>query len=68
MILSLVEIWKPIQAEVRLMLHEYLTEDEEGTTSSRHPVASVNDVLRGNKSARDPSKVGRLSDFLSPSS
>lgn len=56
-ILSLVEIWKPIQAEVRLMLHEYLTEDEEGTGSSRNPVASLNDVLRGTKSARDTSKV-----------
>ncbi|KAI5481854.1 exocyst complex component, sec8 subunit [Pseudohyphozyma bogoriensis] len=46
LLFSLIEVWKPVQAEVRALLHDYLTDDQSGTVSSRNPIVSVNEVLR----------------------
>ncbi|SPO25928.1 related to SEC8 - protein transport protein [Ustilago trichophora] len=52
---SLLEVWKPIQAEVRTLLHDYLMDDE-GGSSARNAVISVNDVLRDHRFGRDRGK------------
>ncbi|SPO38418.1 related to SEC8 - protein transport protein [Pseudozyma flocculosa] len=52
---SLVEVWKPIQTEVRTLLHDYLMDDEQ-SSSSRNAIVSVNDVLRSGRFGRDRSK------------
>ncbi|PWN54385.1 hypothetical protein IE53DRAFT_323094 [Violaceomyces palustris] len=59
---SLIEIWKPIQSEVRTLLHDYLMDDEQ-SSSSRNAIISVNDVLRDGRFGRDRSKqLFKLSD------
>ncbi|KAN0063376.1 exocyst subunit [Thecaphora frezii] len=52
---SLIEVWKPIQTEVRTLLHDYLMDDEQ-SSSSRNAIISVNDVLRSGRYGRDRSK------------
>lgn len=52
---SLLDVWKPIQHEVRTLLHDYLMDDE-GSTSARNAVISVNDVLVDQRFGRDRSK------------
>lgn len=52
---ALLQVWKPIQQEVRTLLHDYLMDDE-GGNSSRNAVVSVNDVLRDHRFGRDRSK------------
>lgn len=56
LLFSLLDVWKPVQTEVRALLHDYLTDDQTGTVSSRNPIVSVNEVLRLAK-PRDASKV-----------
>ncbi|GAA6056040.1 hypothetical protein JCM3770_006995, partial [Rhodotorula araucariae] len=46
LLFSLLDIWKPVQQEVRALLHDYLTDDQSGTVSARNPIVSVNEVLR----------------------
>ncbi|KAM0750251.1 hypothetical protein T439DRAFT_356891 [Meredithblackwellia eburnea MCA 4105] len=46
LLFSLLEVWKPVQQEVRALLHDYLTDDQSGTVTSRNPIVSVNEVLR----------------------
>ncbi|KAK4052526.1 exocyst subunit [Microbotryomycetes sp. JL221] len=46
LLFSLLDVWRPVQQEVRSLLHEYLAEDRSGTNSSRNPIVSVNEVLR----------------------
>jgi exocyst complex component 4 len=53
---DVVEIWKPIQAEVRTLLRDYLTSEDSSLASTRNPIASVNDVLRDGKTQRDRTK------------
>ena len=52
---ALLQVWKPIQQEVRTLLHDYLMDDE-GVNSARNAVISVNDVLRDHRFGRDRSK------------
>lgn len=57
------EIWTPVQAEVRALVHDYLTDEEQGVMSGRNPISSINDVLREGKFSRDKSKhVFRFAD------
>lgn len=51
------DVWKPIQAEVKGLLHEYLTSNSAAAMAGRNAVSSVNDILRDGKSSRDRSKV-----------
>jgi exocyst complex component 4 len=53
---SLIEIWKPIQAEVRTLLYEHLVDDAESTSARRNVLVSVNEVLRQGSFQRDRSK------------
>ena len=60
LLFSLIEVWKPIQSEVRALLHDYLSEDDDAVVSQRNPVASVSDILRSGRFVRDGSKVRRI--------
>ncbi|KAH9836975.1 Sec8 exocyst complex component-specific domain-containing protein [Rhodofomes roseus] len=59
----LAEVWMPIQAEVRTLIGDYVTDEEQGTVSGRNPISSINEVLREGKFTRDKSKpVFRFAD------
>ncbi|KAI0068285.1 hypothetical protein BV25DRAFT_1793562 [Artomyces pyxidatus] len=59
----LAEIWMPVQGEVRTLLNDYLTDEEQGVMSGRNPISSINDVLREGRFSRDKSKhVFRFAD------
>ncbi|UZJ53559.1 hypothetical protein CBS101457_002879 [Exobasidium rhododendri] len=53
---SLLEIWRPIQAEVRTLLYEHLMDDAESTSARRNVTISVNEVLRQGTFQRDRNK------------
>ncbi|OCF43069.1 exocyst complex component 4 [Kwoniella heveanensis CBS 569] len=50
------EVWKPVQQEVRTILRTYLTDESQGSNLDRHPIMSINEVLRDGKVARDKQK------------
>lgn len=58
------EAWTSIQAEIRTLLHEYLTDEEQGAASGRNPISSINEMLRDSKfNTRDKSKsIFRFAD------
>ncbi|GAA5991883.1 hypothetical protein JCM10908_002254 [Rhodotorula pacifica] len=59
---SLLDLWRPLQQEVRALLHDYLTDEQDGTVTSRNPIVSVNEVLRFPR-PRDASKqIFRFAD------
>ncbi|THH02605.1 hypothetical protein EW026_g281 [Hermanssonia centrifuga] len=59
----LAEIWMPVQAEVRTLLNDYITDEEQGVASGRNPISSINEVLREGKYTRDRTKpVFRFAD------
>ncbi|WVQ83526.1 hypothetical protein IAT38_005667 [Cryptococcus sp. DSM 104549] len=61
--IPVLEMWKPVQQEVRTLLSNYLTDDRPGSTLDRHPIQSVNEVLRDPRVSRDKSKpMFRFSD------
>ena len=47
----------PVQAEVRTLLNDYITDEEQGVVSGRNPISSINEVLREGRYIRDKSKV-----------
>lgn len=58
------DVWKPIQGEVRALLHDYLTDEQHGAgASARNPIVSVNEVLRvGGRPARDGKALFKFAD------
>jgi hypothetical protein len=44
-------------AQVRTLVNDYLTDEEQGVMSGRNPISSINDVLREARFSRDKSKV-----------
>ncbi|KAI0347837.1 Sec8 exocyst complex component-specific domain-containing protein [Trametopsis cervina] len=59
----LAEIWDPVQAEIRTLLNDYITDGEQGVVSGRNPISSINEVLRSGRYFRDKSKpVFRFAD------
>ncbi|KAH9948198.1 Sec8 exocyst complex component-specific domain-containing protein [Amylocystis lapponica] len=57
------ELWMPVQAELRTLLSDYVTDEEQGAVTGRNPVSSINEVLREGKFSRDKSKpVFRFAD------
>ncbi|EGO02554.1 hypothetical protein SERLA73DRAFT_165642 [Serpula lacrymans var. lacrymans S7.3] len=59
----LAEMWLPVQAEVRTLLHDYLTNDGQSSVAGRNPISSINEVLRDGRFNRDKSKtVFRFAD------
>lgn len=53
---KLLGVWRPIQTEVRTLLHEYLMDDSNSPTSRRNNMTSINEVLRQGHFNRDRSK------------
>lgn len=51
----LVEIWAPLQGEIRTLLKDYITTDE-SVSGSRNPIASIQEVLREGRSIRPRDK------------
>lgn len=47
------EIWKPVQQEIRQLLQTYLEDDSQGSTHSHHAIPSINEVLREGRLVRD---------------
>ncbi|GAA5933851.1 hypothetical protein JCM1841_001318 [Sporobolomyces salmonicolor] len=62
LLFSLLDVWKPVQQEVRALLHDYLTDDQSGTVSSRNPIVSVNEVLRFPKPRDSSKQIFKFSD------
>ncbi|KAG2159664.1 Sec8 exocyst complex component-specific domain-containing protein [Suillus bovinus] len=59
----LADVWLPVQAEVRTLLHDYLTDEEQGSVAGRNPISSINEVLREGRFTRDKQKsVFRFAD------
>ncbi|KAG1908278.1 Sec8 exocyst complex component-specific domain-containing protein [Suillus fuscotomentosus] len=59
----LADVWLPVQAEVRALLHDYLTDEEQGSVAGRNPISSINEVLREGRFTRDKQKpVFRFAD------
>ncbi|KAK7064373.1 Sec8 exocyst complex component-specific domain-containing protein [Favolaschia claudopus] len=59
----LAEIWNPVQAEVRTLIYDYLVDENQGSSSGRNPISSINEILRENKFSRDRTKaVFRFAD------
>ncbi|KAG7099005.1 hypothetical protein E1B28_000890 [Marasmius oreades] len=57
------DIWSSIQSEVRTLLYDYLTSEEESNIAGRNPVLSINEILRDGRFSRDKTKgVFRLAD------
>ncbi|GAW04404.1 sec8 exocyst complex component specific domain-containing protein [Lentinula edodes] len=52
----LVDIWISIQAEMKTLVYDYLTNEDEGVTSGRNPISSINDTLREGRFSRDRTK------------
>ncbi|PCH33923.1 hypothetical protein WOLCODRAFT_135391 [Wolfiporia cocos MD-104 SS10] len=53
----LAEVWTPVQAEVRTLIGDYVTDEEQGAVSGRNPISSINEVLREGKFSRDKTKL-----------
>ncbi|KAG0704359.1 Sec8 exocyst complex component-specific domain-containing protein [Suillus ampliporus] len=59
----LADVWLPVQAEVRTLLNDYLTDEEQGSVAGRNPISSINEVLREGRFMRDKQKsVFRFAD------
>ncbi|TBU63725.1 Sec8 exocyst complex component-specific domain-containing protein [Dichomitus squalens] len=57
------EVWAPIQAEVRTLLSDYITDEEQGAVSGRNPISSINEILRDGRYNRDKGKpIFRFAD------
>ncbi|KAH9944194.1 Sec8 exocyst complex component-specific domain-containing protein [Epithele typhae] len=57
------EVWAPIQAEIRVLLSDYVTDEEQGAVSGRNPISSINEILRDGRFIRDKMKpIFRFAD------
>ncbi|PPQ65775.1 hypothetical protein CVT24_011992, partial [Panaeolus cyanescens] len=53
---SLPEIWAHVQSEVRTLIRDYLTDEQQGAAAGRNPISSINEILREGKYSRDKGK------------
>ena len=58
--IPVLEVWKPVQQEVRNLLYMYLADDSQGSVLDRRQIMSVNEVLRDGKTARDRQRVSSI--------
>ncbi|KAK0208187.1 exocyst complex component sec8 [Desarmillaria ectypa] len=59
----LTDIWMSVQSEIRTLISDYLTNEEQGAASGRNPVSSINEILREGRYSRDKTKgVFRFAD------
>ncbi|KAF9015552.1 exocyst complex component sec8 [Cyathus striatus] len=57
------EMWNPVEAEVRTLIYDYLTDEQQGSATGRNPISSINEILREGKFPRDKIKpVFRFND------
>ncbi|KAF9229101.1 hypothetical protein BS17DRAFT_771020 [Gyrodon lividus] len=57
------DVWSPVQAEVRTLLHDYLTDEERSAVAGRNPITSINEALREGRFTRDRFKgIFRFAD------
>lgn len=79
----LADVWLPIQAEVcsavifinkmpsdsqiRTLLHDYLTDEEQSSVAGRNPISSINEILREGRFTRDKQKVRVKAHHMSQS-
>ncbi|KIJ21922.1 hypothetical protein PAXINDRAFT_124220 [Paxillus involutus ATCC 200175] len=57
------DVWLPVQAEVRTLLHDYLTDEERSAVAGRNPITSINEALREGRFTRDRLKgIFRFAD------
>jgi len=61
--IPVLEVWKPVQQEVRNLLYMYLADDSQGSVLDRHQIMSVNEVLRDGKTTRDRQRVSYAHDY-----
>ncbi|KIR32052.1 exocyst complex component 4 [Cryptococcus deuterogattii MMRL2647] len=54
--IPVLEMWRPVQQEIRTLLSNYLSDDRPGSRLDRNPILSINEVLRDPKVSRDKSK------------
>lgn len=50
-------------AQIRTLLNDYITDEEQGVVSGRNPISSINEVLREGRYVRDRSKVVHSHSF-----
>ena len=43
--------------QVRVLLSDYITDEEQGAVSGRNPISSINEILRDGRFSRDKAKV-----------
>ncbi|KAI6104073.1 hypothetical protein EDD16DRAFT_1638679 [Pisolithus croceorrhizus] len=51
------DVWGLVQAEIRTLLLDYLTDEERSSVAGRNPVTSINEALREGRFTRDKLKV-----------
>lgn len=44
-------------SQVRTLIHDYITDEEQGSVSGRNPISSINEILREGKFTRDKTKA-----------
>jgi len=54
--------------QVRTLIHDYLTDEQQGSITGRNPISSINEILREGKYARDKDKVNLFLRSTSPCS
>lgn len=62
LLFSLLDFWRPLQQEVRALLHDYLTDEQDGAVTSRNPIVSVNEVLRLPRPRDGSKQIFRFAD------
>jgi len=53
---SLMDVWKPVESEIRTLLHDHLLDESQSSSAARNASISVNEVLRDSKFGRDRNK------------
>lgn len=48
---------------MRTLLNDYITDEQQGATSGRNPISSINEVLREGRYSRDKSRVRKYRDI-----
>ncbi|CAG8500956.1 8518_t:CDS:10 [Ambispora leptoticha] len=57
-----IDIWKPVQSELRTLLRDYITDDERETVSFTTPVATINDMMRDRRGRDRTKQIFKFSD------
>jgi exocyst complex component 4 len=53
----ILEVWRPVQHEVRSLLRVYLRDESQGSSLLNSSIPSINEILREGRFARDKQKV-----------